>query len=137
MSTSLEGLRLFMKTVIDSEPHIMQPLERIAWKESVCPEYSQHQKLRVAVMSNDGVVQPHPPVTRALLEVVSKLRKLNWIELIEWKPYRHDEACKFHINPHQQSMILRLLCGLYSHKDRENHIHAILPRRRHTRTLID
>ncbi|KAF2201094.1 amidase signature enzyme [Delitschia confertaspora ATCC 74209] len=53
LSTSLEGIKLFMKTLIDAKPWIREP--------SLLPK-----KLKVAVMWDDGVVRPHPPVLRAL-----------------------------------------------------------------------
>lgn len=43
-------------------------------------------------MWHDGVVQPHPPVTRALRLLVEKLKQLPSVEITEWKPYLHDEA---------------------------------------------
>lgn len=95
MSTSLGGLRLFMKTVIDSQPWMMED-SCIAreWKISHDDLFLHGtQKLKVAVMWDDHVVTPHPPVTRALHEVVKKLETLEWIEVVPWEPYKHDEAC--------------------------------------------
>lgn len=96
MSTSLEGLNLFMKTVIDADPWFYEPgLSRCPWhidEEQVT--FSAARKLKIAVMWHDGVVRPHPPVTRALREVVAKLEGLDWAEIVDWKPYKHDEACK-------------------------------------------
>ena len=43
-------------------------------------------------MWDDGVVKPHPPVTRTLKEVTQKLQKFEDIEVVDWKPYNHDEA---------------------------------------------
>jgi len=48
-------------------------------------EVSQKSKLAIGVMSTDGVVDPHPPVTRALGEVAAKLR-VTGHEVIEFKP---------------------------------------------------
>ncbi len=96
MSTSLEGLNLVMKTVLDAEPWFYEPgLSRIPWhiEKEQCT-FNATRKLKVAVMWHDGVVKPHPPVTRALHEVISKLEGLDWVEIVDWQPYKHDEACK-------------------------------------------
>ncbi|KAK2880069.1 hypothetical protein FQN49_000583 [Arthroderma sp. PD_2] len=52
-------------------------------------------------MWDDGIVKPLPPVTRAMQEVVAKLKLVPGVEIVEWKPYRHDEA-------------MDILSGLYS-----------------------
>ena len=97
MSTSLEGLNLFMKTVLDAEPWFYEPgLIRCSWQlgKEDC-SFSARRKLKVAVMWHDGVVKPHPPVTRTLSEMVSKLKAIDWIHVVDWQPYKHDEACKY------------------------------------------
>ena len=38
---------------------------------------------------HDGVVTPHPPITRALQSVVKALPN---ISLIDWTPHLHDKA---------------------------------------------
>ena len=43
-------------------------------------------------MWHDNVVTPHPPITRALQEVVSRLQTLPNVEVVDWKPHLHDEA---------------------------------------------
>lgn len=91
MSTSLEGIQLFMKTVIDSKPWLSEPaLIPIPWNTS--SQISDIQPLKIAVMWNDGVVTPHPPITRALKELVSQLRKIPDVQVVDWHPHLHDEA---------------------------------------------
>jgi len=90
LSTSLEGCKLFTKTLIDKSPWHKEPsLLPFPWKEE---EFFKERKLRIAVLWDDGVVKPHPPVTRALRQVVEKLRAAGNVEIVEWKPYRHDLA---------------------------------------------
>lgn len=90
LSTSLKGCKIFMKTLIDAKPWYREPsLLPFPWKEvDAFPE----KKLKVAVLWDDGVVRPHPPVTRALKQVVEKLKTNDDIEVVEWKPYKHDLA---------------------------------------------
>ncbi|KUJ09614.1 amidase [Mollisia scopiformis] len=90
LSTSLEGCRLFIKTLIDAKPWFKEPsLLPFPWKEE---QVFKGKKLKVAVLWDDGVVKPHPPVLRALKEVVEKLKAKPNVEIVEWKPYKHDLA---------------------------------------------
>jgi hypothetical protein len=83
LSTSLEGLRLFTKTLVDAKPWIQDPnLIPMEWSD-VSTTFAG-RRLKVAVMWDDGVVKPHPPVTRALKTVVQGLKKSDKIELAEW-----------------------------------------------------
>ncbi|KAF4635511.1 hypothetical protein G7Y89_g2581 [Cudoniella acicularis] len=89
LSTSLEGIKLFIKTIIASKPWLEEPaLAPLPWN---WPSYNT-SKLKIAVMWHDKVVTPHPPVTRALQQVVSRLKTIPNIEIVDWKPYLHDEA---------------------------------------------
>lgn len=91
MSTSLEGIKLFMKTVIDAKPWLHEPaLTPICWNS----DFSGYtnRPLKIAVMWNDGVVTPHPPIERELHETVAHLRTIPNVEVVEWKPYLHDEG---------------------------------------------
>jgi hypothetical protein len=93
LSTSIFGIKLFMKTLIDAEPWLVEPsLIPLPWREKSTGFGKQKQKIRVAVMLDDGVVRPHPPIRRALDEVVSKMSKRKEIEVVNWTPSRCDEA---------------------------------------------
>ncbi len=85
---------MFMKTVLDAQPWVNDPsLVPIPWRDE--PSYlnqDSRTKLRVAVLWDDGVVKPHPPITRALKEVVRGLSGIPGIETVELKPYKHDLA---------------------------------------------
>ena len=50
------------------------------------------KKLKIGVMWHDGIVKPHPPVVRAIQEVIEKLKDVESVEIVDWKPYKHDEA---------------------------------------------
>ncbi|KUJ08556.1 amidase [Mollisia scopiformis] len=91
MSTSLEGIKLFMKTILDSQPWLSEPaLIPMPWNTSI--QISDTQPLKIAITWNDGVVTPHPPLTRALQALVSQLQTLPNLEIVDWHPYLHDEA---------------------------------------------
>ncbi|KAI0131781.1 acetamidase [Xylariales sp. AK1849] len=91
LSTSLEGLKLFTKTIVDGKPWLTSPdLVAMEWRDT--STFFKDRKLKVAVMWEDGVVKPHPPIARAMTEAVEKLRKSAKIEVVEWKPWKHDLA---------------------------------------------
>ncbi|CAJ2512337.1 Uu.00g053520.m01.CDS01 [Anthostomella pinea] len=93
LSTSVEGLRLFTKAILDRKPWLRDPtLVPLGWRDVDGEPESRGRKLRVAVVWDDGVVRPHPPVVRALADVVEKLRASEAVEVVEWKPWRHDLA---------------------------------------------
>jgi amidase len=97
LSTSLEGCKLFIKTIIDAKPWYREPaLLPFPWKED---DFFKGKKLKVAVLWDDGVVKPHPPVTRALKQIVEKLKGKENIEIVEWKPYKHDLAWEIIVRP--------------------------------------
>ena len=81
-----------MKIVIAAQPWLIDPsLVPLPWRdEKVNHQDIGSRTLRIGVMWHDGVVKPHPPISRALKEVVDKLKDVKNIEIIEWKPYKHD-----------------------------------------------
>ncbi len=90
LSTSLAGCEIFTKTIIDGKPWLKEPsLLPFPWKSQ---DLFPTKKLRVAVLWDDGVVKVHPPITRALTQVVEKLKASGNVEVVEWKPYKHDVA---------------------------------------------
>ncbi|MCJ1272107.1 hypothetical protein MMC22_012014 [Lobaria immixta] len=94
ISTSLEGVKLFMKTIIAARPWLVEPsLVPFPWRDQESHlEVAKGEKLKIGVIWSDEVVTPHPPVRRALKEVVAKLREVEDFEIVDWKPYKHDEA---------------------------------------------
>jgi len=91
LSTSLEGLKIFMKTILDAKPWLYEPaLTPLPWNPAF--QGSSHQALKIGVLWHDNVVKPHPPITRALHSVVSRLRKVPNVSVVDWKPHLHDEA---------------------------------------------
>lgn len=101
LSTSLGGLELFMKTALAAKPWltdsslIAMPWNNNAWniraKEGL-------PSLKIGVMWNDQVVRVHPPVTRALREVVRKLKSIEEVEVVDFEPYKHDMAWEIAVN---------------------------------------
>jgi Asp-tRNA(Asn)/Glu-tRNA(Gln) amidotransferase A subunit family amidase len=89
LSTSIKGLEIFMKAIIDTEPWLTEPaLIPMPWRTYAVP---QDRPLRIGVLWHDGIVRPHPPITRALRLSTDCLKKHN-IEVVDFPPYLHDEA---------------------------------------------
>ncbi len=83
-----------MKTVLTASPWINDPtLVPIPWRSGQLRlDNDSRPILKIAVLWDDGVVTPHPPVIRALREVVERLSEKAGIEVVQWKPYKHDLA---------------------------------------------
>ncbi len=111
ISTSIDGIKLFMKAILDASPHLIEPsLCPIPWREeSQLRANGSPKRLKVGVLWHDGVIRPHPPVTRALREVVEKLRTSPDFEVVDWKPHRHDWAWKILVSPTSAYVFILLM----------------------------
>ncbi|KAF8251944.1 amidase [Wilcoxina mikolae CBS 423.85] len=90
LSTTRSGLELFMKTYLDTKPWLTDTsLLPIPWRETTLSN-----PLRLGIMWTDGVVTPHPPVTRALKAIVETLKAAGGVEVSDWEPVDHDKAWK-------------------------------------------
>ena len=95
MSTSLEGLKLIMSTVIAAKPWLVEPsVLPFPWRYQEPLLELKRKKLKIGVLWSDDIVKPHPPILRALREVVDKLHASGDFDIVDWKPYKHDEAWK-------------------------------------------
>ncbi|KAI5949283.1 hypothetical protein KGF54_005518 [Candida jiufengensis] len=89
LSRSLSMVELVMKTIIDSKPELIDPsLTSIPWKDTAKPQ----KKYRIGILKSDGIVNPTPPVSRALEIAETKLKDLPNIEVIEYKPFNQEKV---------------------------------------------
>ncbi|KAF9229322.1 general amidase [Gyrodon lividus] len=91
ITNSISGLKAFTEAVIKAKPWLKDPLAvRKKWDEDEyqLKDRDNGQKLCFAIMWDDGVCVPHPPVTRALQEVGAALKKANH-NVVNWKPIEH------------------------------------------------
>jgi amidase len=87
MAKTLEDITMYSKAIVDAQPWLLDPkMLPIPWRE-VEPK----KKLKIAVLYNDGICHPTPPVTRAL-NVTSECLKKAGHEILEWDPKLHAKA---------------------------------------------
>lgn len=90
MGKTLDDIKLFSKAVVDAQPWLVDPkCLPIPWRE-----IEPKTKLKIAVLWNDGVVLPTPPVARAMQETVEKLKAAGH-EIVDWNPKLHPKAVEF------------------------------------------
>ncbi|USW48230.1 Putative amidase signature domain-containing protein [Septoria linicola] len=101
MSTSLAGVKVFMKAIIDQQPWLYQPsLIPLPWKEPASQSTGtllrrgddDRRKLRIGVLADDGTVRPHSPILRGMETLVDKLQSHPDVDIVPFPAYRHDEA---------------------------------------------
>ncbi|KAL0580414.1 hypothetical protein V5O48_001567 [Marasmius crinis-equi] len=93
LSNSIDGLKLFMKAVIDSKPWMQDPLAvRKRWNEEEyqLADHGGGQELCFAVLWDDGVTVPDPPILRGL-EMTKKALLAAGHKVIDWTPLKHAE----------------------------------------------
>ncbi|KAF8330791.1 amidase signature domain-containing protein [Cantharellus anzutake] len=92
LTRSARDLALFARAMLDAEAWTAehQVLE-IPWKPDVVEGKTLPRRLSIAILADDGVVRPHPPLLRAL-EKYRKALVAAGHEVIDWVPMRHQEA---------------------------------------------
>jgi amidase len=80
MSTSLDGLELILRSVLSTKPWLRDPaVVPIPFRQDVYEEYISRDKapktpLKLGVFWTNGVVEPHPPISRALRLVAEAVK---------------------------------------------------------------
>ncbi|TBU30787.1 general amidase [Dichomitus squalens] len=94
MANSLSGVKMFVKAIIDARPWRKDPLcIRKEWSER---EYAlgdhggRGAKMCFALMWDNGVIKPHPPLFRAL-DMTKKALEAAGHTVIDWENHRHLE----------------------------------------------
>jgi amidase len=92
MSRNIDSLIAVTKAVIDATPWEEDPkCCPVPWRHDVFEE-AQSRPLVIAVMRDDGVVRPHPPISRVLDDVAKKL-ELAGHEIVSWAPGNLHQTC--------------------------------------------
>jgi amidase len=100
IATNVASLRLITQTLLDQKPWDIDPMvHETPWRymdENIINENihdgrgieKRGGKLSFGVLRTDGVVNPMPPITRAINTLVSALEAAGH-EIIEWQPPSH------------------------------------------------
>ncbi|KAF2792885.1 acetamidase [Melanomma pulvis-pyrius CBS 109.77] len=92
MARNVASLVSVTKAVIDAAPWNLDPkCSPVPWRSEMFAEV-QSRPLVIAVMRDDGVVRPHPPISRVLEDVATKLGNAGH-EIITWTPGSLHQEC--------------------------------------------
>lgn len=97
MSVSLGGIEMFMSTVLEAKPWIKDPsLSAIPWRPNVFPDPTPDDPLCIGILWHDDQCFPHPPVIRAICEVIASVKSNPGLSkricFCDFPPYKHDYA---------------------------------------------
>ncbi|KAF7314350.1 General amidase [Mycena kentingensis (nom. inval.)] len=84
MANSMGGVKLFTKAILGKQPWRSDPLVYML------DGHGGGGRLCFAIMWDNGVVKPHPPLHRAM-EMTKKALLAAGHEVIDWEPHRHLE----------------------------------------------
>ncbi|KAJ7751252.1 amidase signature domain-containing protein, partial [Mycena maculata] len=93
LSNSIDGIKTFFKAVISEQPWLKDPLViRKKWSEEEYGliDHGCGEKLCFAIMWNNGVIVPDPPVKRGLAITKNALLAAGH-QVIDWIPYKEAE----------------------------------------------
>ncbi|KAJ6503296.1 general amidase [Mycena vitilis] len=96
LCNTLDGIKTFFKAVLSKEPwHQDAMVIRKRWsdEEYNLIDHGNGKKLCFAIMWDNGVVAPHPPVKRGL-EITKKALLAAGHQVIDWVPYEQAEIVK-------------------------------------------
>ncbi|KAG6827461.1 hypothetical protein H0H92_011700 [Tricholoma furcatifolium] len=91
LANSIEGLKLFFRSVLSTCPWLRDPLAlRLGWDEEAyrLVEHGGGKNLCFAILWNDAVSVPHPPIIRGL-EMAKEALLSAGHKVIDWKPLNH------------------------------------------------
>lgn len=78
--------------MLNAQPWLLEaPLLEMPWKTDVANGLGLPPKLCFAIVWDDGVVAPHPPLTKALHRIKRALISAGH-EVIDWIPRNHQEG---------------------------------------------
>ncbi|KIW57597.1 hypothetical protein PV05_06136 [Exophiala xenobiotica] len=96
LATTARSVKLLTKAILSQKPWLHDPLVvDMPWRDSqeqaildIVKSSSGKGQLSFGVMESDGIVNPQPPVARAVSMVAEALSKAGH-KIIEWKPPSH------------------------------------------------
>jgi amidase len=85
MCRSLRDMDLFMRLILGAKPHLIDPrIIPIPWTGL---KADASKPLKIGIISNDGFIEPQPPVKRAITWAKEQLSNPKYADLVEIKPF--------------------------------------------------
>ncbi|OHW96484.1 fatty-acid amide hydrolase [Colletotrichum incanum] len=92
LANSVADIQLFEDVVLNQDPWDEETsLVPLPWKKI---EPYKPGQFTVGVIWDDGMVHPHPPITRALHYAVKKLKEFG-VNVVDFEPHKHSEGAEF------------------------------------------
>ena len=92
LATSARDLALFCRTMLQYEPWLVEPpLLEIPWRQELVDGAGLPERLSIAILWDDGVVAPHPPIVAALARARDALLAAGH-DVLAWEPVEHQDA---------------------------------------------
>ncbi|ODQ54789.1 Acetamidase [Saitoella complicata NRRL Y-17804] len=89
MAHTAESLTEFLKGVLSQHPWDFDPkVIELPWRQEIYEEARVAKKLRIGILTTDGVVDPQPPIKRGL-EQTRKALEAAGHEVVEFAPMDH------------------------------------------------
>ncbi|OIW30790.1 amidase [Coniochaeta ligniaria NRRL 30616] len=102
MGTSLDGVDLGLRALLSTQPWIKDPaVVPIPYRQDIYDAYLARgsaagaKPLKIGVVWNDGMVEPHPPVQRGL-KLLAEAVKNAGHKIVDWNPPSVKEGCDIH-----------------------------------------
>jgi amidase len=94
MCNTLRDMDAFMRLILQEQPHLSDPnLTPVPWTGfKTHTGVSVDKPLKIGIMMNDGVIEPQPPVRRAMEWAVKQLETSSLLTLKPFKPHRAADA---------------------------------------------
>ena len=100
LATSARDLELFCRVMLDAQPWLMEPpLLEMPWNKAAAKGHGLPEKLSIAILWDDGVFTPDPPITLALEKYRNSLIAAGH-DVIDWQPLNHKEGWNLIVSCH-------------------------------------
>ncbi|OTB01073.1 hypothetical protein M426DRAFT_14791 [Hypoxylon sp. CI-4A] len=91
LARSLASMTEAMRELVRMQPWELDArCAPIPWRDEIVEQF-RSEPLTIGVLTDDGVVRPHPPITRVLLSLIEKLREAGH-DIVEWNASLHAEC---------------------------------------------
>lgn len=92
IATSARDLALFCRVMLQHRPWLLEPsLLEMPWRQDIVDGADIPEKLSIAILWDDGVVAPHPPILDALKRAKEALLAAGH-DVITWQPVGSQDA---------------------------------------------